>query len=148
MFNELLMEDHLVNHSNASFWSLDYGEYTCTIDIDYSEVINDNRIVIAGTEWKKLLSDHEENLKDATFAILKYDGNMRSQFNFQSKWSRNGAEIEGPITVIEGYRFKIHIADNHCKNKAIDLIICNFTKLMIKGALGQKFVNCKWQGSG
>ncbi|CAI9095709.1 OLC1v1031705C1 [Oldenlandia corymbosa var. corymbosa] len=63
MFSEILMEDHVVNHSDSSFWSIDYGEYASTIDIDYEEGTSDSKIVLAGTEWKKLFSDHEDNLR-------------------------------------------------------------------------------------
>ncbi|CAI9117300.1 OLC1v1018666C1 [Oldenlandia corymbosa var. corymbosa] len=64
LFSEILMEDHMVNHSDSSFWSIDYGEYTYRIDIDYEEGTSDNKIVLAGTEWKKLLSDREDILKN------------------------------------------------------------------------------------
>ncbi|CAI9109264.1 OLC1v1009055C1 [Oldenlandia corymbosa var. corymbosa] len=115
-YSNLLMEDHVVNNEDSSYWSIDYGDYTCTIDITYMEGDDDNRIVLTGTEWKKLLEDHHDKLQECELTVLKYDGNMRFTMHF---FKANGVEIEDPITIIEEYRFKIEIGDNHCKKRAI-----------------------------
>ncbi|CAI9115206.1 OLC1v1016046C1 [Oldenlandia corymbosa var. corymbosa] len=77
---------------------------------------DDNRIVLTGTEWKKLLEDHHDKLPECEFTVLKYDGNMRFTMHF---FKANGVEIEGPTTIIEEDHFKIEIGDNYCRKRAI-----------------------------